>query len=156
MLFFDNCQIFEAYAAGKRTSAKSCAVLSGRNRGGEVFFRQKGTERHASRVRLGDGDDVGNHTEALESEQLACASEAALDLVEDERGVVMVGKRSAGEQEFLGTLEDPAFTKDGLEHNRAGIGTDRGVQRFEVVLFHEGHIFEHRLKALAIFFLAGK
>src|ERR1700730_6558823 len=46
VLFFYDCQIFEPDAAGQRTTAEGSAVLSGRNRGGEVFFRQERAERH--------------------------------------------------------------------------------------------------------------
>ena len=60
------------------------------------------------------------------------------------------------QQEFFGTFKDPAFAEDGLEDDGAGVGVDRGVQRFDIILLDKGHTFEHRLKAFAIFVLSGK
>src|SRR5208337_5664091 len=100
VFFFNDGQIFEPDAAGQRTAAEGGAVLSGRNRGGEVFLRQERAERQSRGDRLGDGDDVGYHSEALEGEELAGAAEAALDLVENERGLVMIREGPAGKQKF--------------------------------------------------------
>src|ERR1700675_3951190 len=131
MLFFYDRQIFEPYAAGQRTASKGGAVLSGRNRGGEVFFRQERAERHSGGDRLGDGDNVrnyaGNRAEALEGKDLFGAPEAALDLVENERGLMLVGECPAGAQEVFGTFEDAAFAEDGLQHDGAGVGVDGGA-----------------------------
>src|ERR1700730_3456580 len=126
VLFLDDRQILKPDAASQRTTAKSGAVLSGGNRRGEMFFRQERAQRHSRGDRLGDGDDVGNYTEALEGEYLAGASEATLDLVENERCLMLVGKRPASAQEVFGTLEDAAFAKDGLQHDGAGVGIDSG------------------------------
>ena len=97
----------------------------------------------------------GHHAEALEGEDFAGAAEAALDLIEDERGLVLVGERPAGAQEVFGTLEDAAFAKDGLQHDGASVRIDGGVQTLDVVLRHEGHVFEQRLKTFAVLVLAG-
>src|SRR5208282_783466 len=156
MLFFDDRQIFEPDTARQRTAAKGSAVLSGRNSGGEVFLGQECAERHSRGDRLGDGDDIGHNAEALEGEDVAGTAKAALDFVEDKSSLVLVGKRTARAQEIFGTLEDAAFAKDGLQHDGAGVGIDRRVQRFDVVLRHKGHVFEQRLKALAVLFLAGQ
>src|ERR1700674_4233985 len=142
VLFLDDRQIFEPNAASQRTAAKGGAVLSGRNRGGKMFFRQERAERHSRGDRLGDGDDIRYHAEALEGEDLAGAPEAALDLVENERGLMMVGERPAGAQEVFGTIEDAAFAKDGLQHDGAGVGVDGGAQRLDIVLRNQGQLFE--------------
>ncbi len=121
-----------------------------------MFFGEEGAERHAGGDWLGDGDDVGDDCEALEGEQFAGAAETALDLVENERGLMMVGQGAAGKEEFFGTFEDSALAEDGFQHDGAGVGVDGGVERFNVVLRYKGHVFEHGLKAFAIFFLAGQ
>src|SRR5208282_3615799 len=105
-IFFDDGQVLEADPAGQRPPAKSCSMLSGRDGGGEMFFGEEGAERHAGGDWLGDGDDVGDDCEALEGEQFAGAAETALDLVENERGLMMVGQGAAGKEEFFGTFED--------------------------------------------------
>src|ERR1700686_4893678 len=101
MLFFYDRQVFKSYAARQRAAAKGGAVLSVRNRRGEMFFRQKRAERHSRGDRLGDGDDVRDHAEALEGKDLSSAPKAALDLVENERGLMLVGERPAGAQEIF-------------------------------------------------------
>ena len=116
-------------------------------------FRQKCAQRQSRGNRLGNGDDVWNHTEALEGEHLAGTSESTLDLVEDKSGVVMIGQGAARKQEFFRTFENATFAKDGLEHDSAGVGIDRSMQRFEVVLLHKCHVIEHRLKAFTVLFL---
>ena len=121
-----------------------------------MFFRQERAERQSGGDRLGDGDDVGHHAETLEGEDLAGAPEAALDLVEDERGLMLVGKGPACKQEFFRTLEDSAFAEDGLQHDGAGVGIDGSAQRFDVVLRNKGHVFEQRLKTFAVLVLAGQ
>jgi hypothetical protein len=93
-----------------------------------MFLRQEGAERQPGCDRLGDGDDVRHHAEVLEGEDLAGAAEAALNLVEDERGLMLVGERPAGAKKIFGTLEDSAFAKDGFEHDGAGVGIDGSVQ----------------------------
>src|SRR5271165_5801396 len=120
-LFFHDRQIFQADAAGQRTSAKRCTVLPGGNRGGKMLLGQKRPERQSRGDRLGDGDNIGHYAEALKGENLAGATESALDLVEDERGVVMIRQGAAGQQKFLRTLKDAAFAKNGFEHNGAGV-----------------------------------
>src|ERR1019366_4231153 len=134
----------------QRTPAEGGAVLSRRNRGGEMFFRQERAERHSRSDWFGNGDDVGHYTrryaEALEGEHFAGAAEAALDLIEDERGLMLVGEGAAGAQEVFGAFKNSAFAKDGLEHDGASVGIDGGAQPFDVVLNHEGHVFEQRLK----------
>src|SRR5208283_2254293 len=155
-LFFHDGEVFEADAAGQRTSAECRAVLPGGNCVGEVLLRQERSERDSGGDGLGYGDYVGHHVETLEGEDLAGAPETALDFVEDESGVMMIGKSAAGEQEFLRTLEDAAFSKNGFEHDGAGVGIDGCVQRLDVVLRHKGYVIEQRLETLAIFFLAGQ
>ena len=79
-----------------------------------------------------------------------------MDLVEDERGLVLVGKRPAGAQKIFGAFKDSAFAKDGLEHNGASVGIDGRTQGFDIVLRHKGHVFEQRLKTFAVLVLSGE
>jgi hypothetical protein len=121
-----------------------------------MLLGQKRPERQSRGDRLGDGDNVGHHAEILVGKDFAGASEATLDLVEDERGMMMIGQATAGQQEFFRTFENSAFSKDGLEHNGAGVGIDGRVEGGDIVLADEGYVFEHRLETFAVFFLAGE
>src|SRR5579862_1002537 len=93
-LFFKDGKVFEANATGERTTSERRAVLPGRNRGGELLLGQKCSQRNSGGDRLGDGDDVWSHTKTLEGEDFPGASQSALDFIEDERSVMLIGKRS--------------------------------------------------------------
>src|ERR1700723_1491656 len=134
----DDRQVFEGDAAGERSASKGRAVLSRRNRGGKRVFREERPERHSRSDRFRDGHDVRHYAEALEGKDFPGAPEPALDLVEDKRRVMMIGQGPAGKQELLRTLEDSAFSKDWFEHDRAGIGANGCVKRFDVVLGYKG------------------
>ena len=97
VFLFDDCQILKSDAARQWTAAKGGAVLSGRNRGGEMLFGQERAQRHSRGDRLSDGDNVGNYAEALEGEDLSGAPEAALDFVENEGGL-KIGRASCRER----------------------------------------------------------
>ena len=57
---------------------------------------EDGAERQAAAERLGEEDEVGRDAELLEDEEVPRPPEAALDLVEDERGAHAVGGRARG------------------------------------------------------------
>jgi hypothetical protein len=69
---------------------------------------------------------------------------------------MLVGQRPASAQEVFRTLQDAAFAEDWLEHYGAGVGVDGSLQRFDVVLCDEGHVFEQGLETFAIFVLASQ
>src|ERR1700730_13278187 len=65
MLFVDDREKFQCDAASKWPSAKSGAMLAGRNGGCERFFRQERAERHPCGDWLRYGDNVRNYAETL-------------------------------------------------------------------------------------------
>ena len=105
----------------------------------------------ARRHRLGDADYVGLDAEVLEGEQLAGASHAALNLVEDERGVVLIGSFAAGLKKLGRRNLDAAFTLDRLEHDAANRLVHRGAQSLDVVARNKAHALQHGLEAMRYF-----
>src|ERR1035438_10161004 len=99
---------------------------------------------------------VGHDAEVLEGEELPGASQSALNLVEDERGLVLVGQLAARLQEFGRRFLDATFALDGLQHDTADLVVHRIAQRFHIVARHEAHAFQHGIEALAILCLAGE
>src|SRR5580704_7666442 len=130
-------------------------MLSGRDGRCELFLHQERTERDAGGDGLGDGDNVGRDAESLEGEDGSGASEAALDLIENQCGVMAVGKGAALLQKFNGTLEDPAFAEYGFEDNRADVVVHCGTEGFEVVAWDKLHVLEQRFETLAVLILTG-
>src|SRR5579863_3363791 len=101
LFFFHDGQELERDTACQRAPAEGGAMLTGRDRVGEFFLRDEGSERQAGGDGLGDGDDIGSHAECLEGENRACAAEAALDFIEDEGGAVPVSQSTALLEELL-------------------------------------------------------
>src|ERR1700719_1639871 len=118
---------------------------------GEIAVANSSFVRYApSGSRLGNGDHVGRHVETLESKNRPRASQPTLNLVEDQRRAMTVRQRATLAQELHGTLVDSAFAENRLEHDGASIVVHRSPQPFQIVLLHEGHVFEQRLKSLAV------
>ena len=90
VLFFDDCQIFQRHTTGQRSASEGRAMLSGGDGGGELFARQERAQGQSGGDRLGDGDDVRLHAERLEGEQISGATQTTLDLVEDERDLMLI------------------------------------------------------------------
>ena len=66
--FLDDRQKFKRDPACERAPAESRPVLSGRNRGGKLFFRDEGAQRKPSRNWLCNGNNIRRDTESLEGE----------------------------------------------------------------------------------------
>src|SRR5690349_9558089 len=92
----------------------------------------------------------------LEGKQLPGAPQPALDLVEDERGLVTIGQLAAGGQEFLRRRLDAAFALYRLQDDGANFVVYRCAQSFDVVARREAHTLQHGIEILAILRLASK
>src|SRR5882757_697627 len=95
LFFLDNRQVLEPDPASQRTSTEGSSVLSGRDRIRELLARQKCAQRHARGDWLGDGDNIRHNAEGLEREHRSRAAEPTLNLVENKRGLVLIGKGAA-------------------------------------------------------------
>ena len=117
-------------------------------------------EKRAQRQPGGDGLGNANHVrhdaEVLEGEELPGTPQSALDLVEDERGLVLVGQLAARLQKFGRRFLDATLALDGLQHDTANLVVHRIAQRFHIVARHEAHAFQHGIEVLAILCLAGE
>src|SRR5712664_1618232 len=130
-------------------------MLSGRDRRCKLLARQKSSQWHTRSNRLGNRDNVGHNTKNLEGEQRPGAAESTLNLVKDERCLVLIGERATFAQEIRRTFQDSAFAKDGLKHDGAGVAVDGFTQSRDVVLRNKGYVFKQRLETFAMLLLAG-
>src|ERR1051326_4936150 len=64
-----------------------------------------------------------------------------------------IGESAALLQEFRRTFADPAFTKNRLKHDRAGVVVDCRPQRFGIVLRDECDVFQQRFETMAVLLL---
>src|SRR5208283_2111201 len=110
ILVFQNRQILQRDATSERASAERSAVLAGRDVLRELLPCQKRAHWQSRRHRLGDADYVGHYAEVLKGKELPGAPHAALNLVEDESGLVLIGHLATGAQEFRGRLLNSALT----------------------------------------------
>ena len=156
LFFLNNRQVFEADAASQRTTTKSGAVLSGRDRRRKLLTNKKCPQRHARRDRLCNRNNVGHNTESLKREQSPRATQSALNFVEDEHCLVLIGEGAALAEKFRRTLQNSPFTKDRLKHDRAGISVDGFTQSGNIVLRDERHIFKQRFEPFAVLLLSGE
>src|SRR5713101_5767186 len=89
---FGNSQNFQRYRAGQRTSAKRRAVHAGMNAGGGFIRYQNRSQGKPRSQRFGYGDHIWFHTVVLVGEVTAGASQATLNLVENEQRSVPLGQ----------------------------------------------------------------
>src|ERR1035437_7960197 len=87
-------------ATGQRTPAERRPVLARSDVLREALLGEKRPQRQSGGDGLGNANHVGHHAEVLEGEELPGASQSALNLVEDERGLVLVGQLAARLQKF--------------------------------------------------------
>ena len=108
-------------------------MLAGLEHAEDVGVREHGGDRiEAAAERLADQRDVGLDALVLLGEQLPGAAEAGLDLVEDQRDVV-VGAELADPGEVAGRRDDDAgLALDRLDEEADGVRRDRGLERVGV------------------------
>jgi hypothetical protein len=83
-------------------------------------------------------------------------TESALNLIENERGLMLIGEGAAFAEKLGRTFQNSAFAENRLEHDGAGVGIDGSTKRVQVVARDEGHVFKERFEALAVFVLPGE
>src|SRR5579859_6220871 len=111
LLFFDDRKKLQRDAARQGTTAERCPMLPGRNRCREFFLREERSQRQPRRNGLRNRYNVGRHAKALKRENRSRASEAALDLVEDQGHLVTIRQRAALAQKFRRALIDSALDR---------------------------------------------
>ena len=121
----------------------------------EVFVDQEGAEGDTTAERFAEDESVGLDAGAGVGEPIAGAPEAALDFVEDEEGVVLVGEAAGFDEERIVEDVDAAFAKDGLDEDGGRLVGDSRAKLLEVVAVDEGDVGEAGTEVEAIFFLAG-
>src|ERR1039458_6871411 len=95
-----NREILQRDAASQRATAESCPVLARSNVLREPLLGEKRPQRQSGGDGLGNANYVGHDSEVLEGEELPGTPESALKLVEDGRGLVLVGQLAARLQKF--------------------------------------------------------
>ena len=95
-------------------------MVAGREDVGQALAGDERADRQPAAERLGDGHRVGHDARVLVGPQRAGAPQAALDLVEDERGAVRVAGRARGAQDVVAELVDAALALDRLEQDGGG------------------------------------
>ena len=97
------------------------AVVAGREDVGQALAGDQRADRQPAAERLGGRQRVGHDARVLVGPQRAGAPQAALDLVEDERGAVGVAGRARGAQDVLAEHVDAALALHRLEQDRGGL-----------------------------------
>jgi hypothetical protein len=103
-------------------------------RGGRV--RDAGAHGEPAAEALRDRHHVGRHAELLVRPERARAAVAALDLIEDEEGVVLVARLTRGVQQLGFERMDARLALDRLEQDGGRALAQRGPQRADVVARH--------------------
>ena len=122
---------------------------------GRLLGGEAGAEREAAADALGGRHDVGLDPVMLIGEQLAGAGVAALDLVEDEHQIVLVGERAQALDEFRAGRADAALALDRLDQEAGGVRAHRRLGRVEIVELDDGEAGQQRREAVAQLGLVG-
>src|ERR1700731_133622 len=118
--------------ARERIAAVGRAVHADRKRAGDFGGRQHRAQREAAAQALGAGQDVRDDTFLHVGKQRTGTAHAALNLVEDQQGVVLVAEPARRGQEFRRAGDHAAFTLHRLEDYGADvIAAFFGKRRFQ-------------------------
>ena len=96
------------------------AVVAGGEDVGEALAGDEGADRQAAAERLGGSDGVGYDAGLLVGPERAGAAHAALDLVEDECGAVLVAGFARGAQQLFGEDVHAGLALDRLKQDGGG------------------------------------
>ncbi len=124
--------------------------------GGGGLPRQHSPYRHSAAEPLRQSDDVRLDIIVLVGEHPASATQAGLDLIEDQHGSVGVAHLAGGGQVLRSCGIDTALAQHRLQQHGTGARADCAAKRLDVV---EGHVHEaggKRSEALVVLRLAGR
>jgi hypothetical protein len=121
----------------------------------EFLCDEKGAEGDAAAEWLAEDEDVGADAGTGKGEPLSGAAEAALDLVEDEEGVELVGKAARLGEELAGAEVDSALAQDGFDEDGAGGLGDGCAEGSEVIAIDELDAGEAGAEVYAVLILSG-
>ena len=114
----------------------------------QLRVRDERTHRNAVRNRLREREEVGLDVIALPREPRARAAHAALDLVADEKQVLLVAERAQALEELGVGRRHAALALDRLDHHRDRLLVDRGLDGLEVVVVGVREADRQRVVAL--------
>src|SRR5260221_9046686 len=135
--FVENFEKFEGDGADHWAAAKSRAVNTGTDPGGDGFRGQNCAERKACGERFGDGDEVGFGRKLLIGEVAAGTAESALNFVGDEQRVVLRSERTGAAPKGFANGVDATFTLNSFEDDSADVFVEFGFEIGDVVEFDE-------------------
>ena len=147
---FDDVQEFQRGGADERATAECGAVQSGNECRCKFFVGDDGAERQASGERFRYRENVRTRGEFLVSEVAAGASETALNLIGDQRGVVLRCKGAGALPERFADGENAAFTLNCFEHQCADSVVEFCFEISDVIEAHEFDAGNQRREWLAI------
>ena len=111
-------------------------MVAGLEHGGGVRVRHACADRQPAAEALRHGHHVGRDAELLVRPERAGAAVAALDLVEDQEGAVLVAGLARGVQQLGLERVDPRLALDRLEQDGGGALAHGGAQGVDVVARH--------------------
>src|ERR687886_3091737 len=111
--------------ADQRPTGEGRAVVARMEMLGDGVRRQDRTDRQPTAERFGDHHDIRLDTAWLVRPERAGAAKPALNLVEDEQGMVLVTTLSQRLQELIRCGRDAALALDWLDNHRTHVATDR-------------------------------
>src|SRR5512146_504795 len=153
----DDAQRDEPDRRGQGITAESRAMRAGREYVHQLARAEKGRNRqHAAAQRLAEDQPVRADLLVLEGEPRAGASEAGLDLVDDEEDVVLVAERAHAREPAFGRDDDPAFALDRLDQHGGGLRRDRRFDRGEIAEGHGTEAWRERAEAVAVLGFRGE
>ena len=151
----------QRHAASQRVPSERAAVSAGRNDGRGALAGDDGAQRQTGGEWFGGDDYVGLNRRfftvipPLESEMLAGTAEAGLNFVENQQGIVLLGKLGGPDGELAFDANDAPLAQDRLEKDPGGAVADGRLQRDRVVGVNEFNAGNQRFNHSAVLRLAG-
>ena len=121
-----------------------------------LFGRQAGPEREPATDTLGGRHDIRLYPVVLVSVQLAGARHAALNLVEDQHQIILIGERAQAAHEFIAGRADTAFALDRFDEEAGRLVAHQRLGMFEIVELGILEACEQGHETLVHLFLIGR
>ena len=141
------------HVGGQRAAGEGGGVIAGVDHVGHLLVHADGADGQAARQRLGQGHDVGGNLVAhnrLVAPQRARAAHAALHLVEDQHGVVLVGQFPQALEELGRGHVDAALALDRLHDDGAHALVHEFAGTVQVVVEGEADAGHQRLEGILV------